>query len=118
MISAYISLLFVTWLRVLHPAPATPYETASLDPALKENAHAVIRMHETTFTVKSTNSAVEKIRYAVTILDENARDRNTLLVPYDKLTKISYLKGSLYDKDGKEVKKLKQGEIQDMSMST
>jgi hypothetical protein len=117
-ILSFISLLFVAGLQLPLPDKGSSYETASLSPALKENAHAVIRMHETTFTVKSINSAVERVRYAVTILDENAESMNTLVVPYDKQNKVAYLKGSLYDKDGKEVKRLKQSEIQDMSMST
>lgn len=115
---SFMSLLFDAWLRLLGPGPGSGYETGSLSPALKENAHAVIRVHETTFTVKSANSAVERVRFAVTILDENAEAMNTLVVPYDKLNKIAYLKGSLYDKDGKGVKRLKQSDIQDMSMST
>jgi hypothetical protein len=115
---SFISLLFAAGLQLLGPGQEATYPTADLSPALKENAHAVIRAHETTFTVKSTSSAVERVRYAVTILDESAESMNTLVVPYDKLNKVAYLKGSLYDQDGKEVKRLKQSEVQDMSMST
>jgi len=92
-----------------------PYETTALLETLKENAHAIIRTHETTFTVKSINSAVQRVHYAVTILNENAVRQAYVYVPYDKLSKVNYLKGTLYDKTGKEIKTLKKTDIQDIS---
>jgi len=110
----FIALIYIFTNISFYPG-AEQYETAALPDVLKENAHAVVRTHETTFTIKSISSAVKRVQYAVTILDENAARNATIYVPYDKLIKVNYLKGTLYDKSGKELKSLKKTDIQDMS---
>ncbi|KAA5546739.1 DUF3857 domain-containing protein [Adhaeribacter rhizoryzae] len=107
--------LLPIWVTFYNPTPAAKYEVARVPEALKENAHAVVREHETTFTVKSVSAATKKIRYVVTILDENAAEHAILMVPYDKQSKVNYLKGTLYDQNGKETKQLKKSDIIDVS---
>lgn len=91
------------------------YSIATIAPQLKEKAHAIVRIHETTFTVKTINEATKKVRYAITIMDEKAKDHATLHVGYDKLIQVNYIKGVLYDALGNPVSKLKKSEIQDVS---
>ncbi len=97
----------------LSPGPQS-FAVEKIPENLKKGSHAVVRFHETTFTVKNESNAVEKIHYAVTILNENAADYAALTVPYGKFTRISNFKGTLYDKEGKEIKKLKNNEIIDV----
>ncbi|AKD54453.1 DUF3857 domain-containing protein [Spirosoma radiotolerans] len=94
------------------------YQSGSLPSALKENAHAVVRRHETTFTVKSVGEATQRIHTVVTILDERGDDQAKKVVGYDKLSKVTSLEGTLYDADGKLIKKLKKGDIDDNSTYT
>lgn len=103
------------WVSIYNPAPAAKYEVARVPAGLQENAHAVIREYETTFTVKSERAATKKIRYVVTILDENAAQQAVIMVPYDKQSKVNYLKGTLYDQNGKETKQLKKSDVIDVS---
>lgn len=94
------------------------YQRLSLPPVLTENAHAVIRRYETTFTVKSPDEATQRIRRVVTILDEQGDDLATLTVGYDKLSRINDFTGTLYDAGGKVIKKLKKTDIGDFSTYT
>jgi hypothetical protein len=68
------------------------YQRMPLPPALSENAHAIIRQDETTFTVKSPGEATQRIRRVVTILDEQGDDQAVLRVGYDKLSRINALR--------------------------
>lgn len=112
----FVHLIFSAYYFLLAFLPAGPKPLAveSIPANLKNGSHAVVRFHETTFTVRNESSAVEKIHYAITILDENAAEYASLRVPYDKFNKVTNFKGTLYDKNGNEVKKLKNSEIQDI----
>ncbi|MFD2573876.1 DUF3857 domain-containing protein [Spirosoma soli] len=94
------------------------YQAAAIPAALKENAHGVVRRHETTFTVKSAGEATQRIRSVVTVLDKQGDDQATKVVYYNKLSKIIDFEGALYDADGKLIKKLKKADIDDYSTYT
>lgn len=94
------------------------YRAAAIPPALKENAHAVVRRHETTFIVKSAGEATQRIHSVITVLDEQGDDHATMVVGYDKLSKITDFDGALYDKAGQLIKKLKKADIGDYSTYT
>ena len=96
----------------------TDYKAETIPVALKENAHAVVRQHEVTFTVKSAGEASQRIRSVVTVLDKEGDSHATTVVGYDKLSKIVNLEGTLYDADGKLIKKLKKSDIEDNSTYT
>ncbi|SDM29404.1 Transglutaminase-like superfamily protein [Catalinimonas alkaloidigena] len=91
------------------------YPVAAIPAALKENAYAVIRDHETFFDVKSRGEAVYRVHYAVTVLDKRAKDYATVVVNYDKLMRFKSLSGTLYDAEGKVVERLKKSDIRDFS---
>ena len=94
------------------------YKADAIPATLKENAHSVIRRHETVFTVKSAGEAVQRIHSIVTILDKEADDQAKTVVGYDKLSKVTDLEGALYDANGKLIKKLKKADIEDYSTYT
>lgn len=91
------------------------YQTGQLSPTLTANAHAVIRRHETTFTVKSAGEASQRTRTVVTVLDEQGDAYAKKRVYYDKLSKVNSLEGALYDASGKQIRKLKKADIEDYS---
>lgn len=93
----------------------TEYQSGSLPVSLTENAHAVVRRHETTFTIKSLEEATQRVHTVVTVLDEKGDDQARKVVGYDKLSKVTNLEGALYDTDGKLIKKLKRADIEDKS---
>jgi len=96
----------------------TEYQSESVSPELKENAHAVVRRHETTFTIKSIGEATQRIHTVVTVLDEQGDDQARKVVGYDKLSKVTNLEGALYDAGGKLIKKLRKADIDDRSTYT
>ncbi|GAB3499268.1 hypothetical protein GCM10027341_22230 [Spirosoma knui] len=94
------------------------YKASTLSTALKENAYAVVRLHETTFAVKSLGEATRRVHSIVTVLNEQGDGHATLVEGYDKLSKITNIEGALYDADGKLIKKLKKADIEDYSTYT
>jgi hypothetical protein len=92
------------------------YPVSVIPASLKEKAHAVVRMHQTTFSVKNAGEATHKVRYAVTLLNEQAKRHASLEVHYNKqLSRVNYIEGTLYDAEGKAVERVKRSDIVDVS---
>ena len=92
-----------------------PYAVSKIDPALLKNAHVVKRMEEIRFEIKSTKETGLRYKYAFTILNENGDDHAGFVEWYDKLRKVESIEGTLYDANGKAIKKLKSKDVQDFS---
>ncbi len=92
------------------------YPAAAIPEAMRRNAYAVIRLHETTFTVKSAGEAVEKVHYVVTVLNERGKGQAKMNVFYDKLHRVENVQGALYDEFGRQVSRLKKADIQDVGL--
>lgn len=80
-----------------------------------KNANAVKRLEEEQFTVKNPGEAYYKWKYVVTILNENGDGLADFYQYYDKFIDIRSIEGTLYDAAGKELRKLKNKDIQDVS---
>ncbi|WP_188815377.1 DUF3857 domain-containing protein [Hymenobacter cavernae] len=93
------------------------YPVATLAPALRENAHAVIRTEEETLLVKSAGRTVRTVRRATTVLDEAGANWATQLVYYDQLSSVSYLRGTVYDAEGQAVRQLRASDVKDYGLS-
>ncbi len=94
---------------------AQQYAVASISAQLKENAHAVVRRHDTEFTVKNVGEATMKVTGAITVLDEKGESHAILAVPYNKFTKVNDIEAQLYDATGEKVKRLKRADIESYS---
>ncbi|PTX12281.1 uncharacterized protein DUF3857 [Pontibacter mucosus] len=82
---------------------------------LSKDANAIIRSEETVFTVNSINSGTLRFKTTITILNENGDHKATLYVPYNKMSKVTNISGTSYDRFGKRIKKLKSSDIKDVS---
>ena len=91
------------------------YPVSAIPKELLENAKAVIRISEMSFEINSVAHATLKNHYAITILNENAIDDSYLVQFYDKFSRVSGLSATVYDKNGKKVRKIPAGEIIDHS---
>jgi len=93
------------------------YPVAALAPALRENAHAVIRAADETLLVKSAGRTVHTVRRATTILDDAGAGWAKQLVYYDQLSSVSYLRGTVYDAEGQVVRQLRASDVKDYGLS-
>ncbi|MDQ3550602.1 MAG: DUF3857 and transglutaminase domain-containing protein [Bacteroidota bacterium] len=91
------------------------YNVKNIPKELLQNANAVKRNEKISFEVHSLTSTTYKQKYAFTILNEKGDRFATFLEYYDKLNKINSIEGSLYDGNGKLIKKLKSKEVIDLS---
>jgi transglutaminase-like putative cysteine protease len=113
----HITLYCFISLFYLHPAVAgdPDYAVSTIPAALKEKAHAVKRMEEILVDVSGSGDVIITHRYAITILDENGDKFARMTGWYDKLRDIRSVKGTLFDAAGKQIKRLKQSDIEDVS---
>jgi transglutaminase-like putative cysteine protease len=93
------------------------YPVAALAPALRENAHAVVRAAEETLLVKSIGRTVHTVHRVTTVLDEAGAHWATQLVYYDQLSSVSYLRGTVYDAEGQALRQLRTADVKDYSLS-
>ena len=98
-------------------APAPKYAVADIPAALREGAHAVVRADDEVITVKSAGRLVHTVHRVVTVLDPAGDDLGRFGVGYDALRSLSYLRGAVYDADGRLLHQLRAAEIHDQGMS-
>ena len=91
------------------------YAVSKIPAALLKNAHVIKRMENISFEVINAGEAILRKKYALTIMDENGDQQAGFLEFYDKLHEIRNIEGTLYDANGKELKKLKNKQIIDLT---
>jgi len=102
---------------LLHPAaPAPKYAVADIPAALREGAHAVLRADDEVVTVKSAGRLVHAVHRVITVLDAAGDDFGRHSVGYDALNSLGYLRGAVYDADGRLLHQLRAAEIHDQGM--
>src|SRR4030081_1215325 len=110
-------LLFGALLFAFFPAFAGEgeYAISKIPPELLKNANVVKRWEEEKFELKNPGEAYYTHKYVLTVLNENGDKYAALTEMYDKFFEIRSIEGSLYDATGKEIKKLRNKDIQDLS---
>ncbi|UOG75888.1 DUF3857 domain-containing protein [Hymenobacter tibetensis] len=96
---------------------APKFPVTEIPASLRENAHAVVRLAEETLLVKSAGRTITTERRVVTVFDEAGSWFATKVVQYDQLNTVNYLRGSVYDADGRLLRTLKSVDIKDVSLS-
>lgn len=91
------------------------YAVSKIPPELIKKANAVLRLEELNFEIINSGKAVFKNHYVITILNENGDDWAEFYEYYDKHRKIESLEGILYDASGKQLKKIKTKDAEDLS---
>jgi hypothetical protein len=94
------------------------YPFDSIPGNLKKGSDAVVRTEQCLFTVLKPGNAIQKIKKAVTLLNDDATRYRYLAVPYDKYSKVNYIRGAVYDEQGKNIKMLAGQDIFDISAIT
>ncbi|NOT51739.1 MAG: DUF3857 domain-containing protein [Chitinophagaceae bacterium] len=91
------------------------YAVSNISAAMLAKANVVKRMEQISFEVMSNGEAIMRKKYALTILNENGDRQAGFLEFYDKLHDIKNIEGALYDAAGKELKRLKNKQIIDLT---
>jgi hypothetical protein len=91
------------------------YPVSTIAPALRENVNAVMRENSSTFIIQGRDKASHHVHQVITIFNARAKNYASEAVGYDKLRKVRSLSATLYDQDGKVIRKLKDKDIEDHS---
>jgi hypothetical protein len=91
------------------------YKASDIPDSLTKNADVVTRYEEMTFEIKSEGKAVAHERHVYTILNEDGDYLAKYSSYYDKFTSINNISGTLYDANGKELKRAKKKDMEDLS---
>jgi len=94
------------------------YAVTGVSEPLKNKADAVVRFHRTEFIIKDIGFATTKVSGAITVLNEKGALQASIVVPFNKFTKVNDIEAQLYDSKGEKVKRLKRSEIENYSTNT
>lgn len=95
---------------------AQVYSFDSIPGNLRKNADAVVRTEQCSYTISKPGNAIMKIKTAVTILNKDGDYLRYLTVPYDKYSKVKYIRGYVYNMKGDLIKSMNYSDIIDMSV--
>jgi transglutaminase-like putative cysteine protease len=98
-------------------APDLKYPVSAIPAALRENAHAVLRADEERVVVKNASRLVHTVHRVVTILDAAGDDFGSYTVSYSQLDALSYLRGAVYDENGRLLHQLRASDVRDQGAS-
>jgi hypothetical protein len=82
---------------------------------LRNDAIAVIRLDRQELTIKNKGSANLTVEYAITILNENAKELGYFVQSYSKYVRCTKYKGEIFDKSGERFRKIRLEEFHDVS---
>lgn len=108
-------LAIASFIALLASAGDGEFAVFKISPALLKGANAVIRQQDSRLEINSSKNAVYKDHYVITILNENGDDLADFEEYYSKLRSITAVEGYLYDMMGKQLKKMKFKDLEDLS---
>jgi transglutaminase-like putative cysteine protease len=111
--SILLLLLIAIGLNCFSAAPK--YRVSEIPKNLLAGSKAVIRKNEVSFEISGIDKAVEKVVYAITILNDNGIDNSMFIEFYNKFLNIRNVNINLYDQNGNEIHNLTQMVLKDYS---
>lgn len=91
------------------------YASASIPDNLKQNANAVVRLHQVNVSVNSVNNMDVSEKRIITVLNKEGNDNIDAYVHYDNNVKIKELEVRVFNQLGNEIKKIKKNDFKDVS---
>ncbi len=110
---AFFLLMLVTPQFLL--AGGGEYAVSRIPQALLKNANVVKRAETISFVIINSGEAILRKKYALTILNEKGDRHAGFTEYYDKLHEVRDIEGRLYDAEGRELKRLKNKQVLDLS---
>lgn len=108
-----VVLLFLAPILVI----AQSYNVALIPDSLKKGADMVIRLDETIMEIRSPGKLTIREKHAFTILNEEGASFAHFVTYYGKFNSINYVTATLFDANGKELKKVKKKDMADRSVN-
>lgn len=91
------------------------YAVSRISPDLIKGANAVVRTDDSRFEILSPRETVLTNHYVITILNEAGEGMANFEEYYYKYRQIASLEGALYDASGKQIRKVKKKDFEDLS---
>jgi hypothetical protein len=91
------------------------YSTLLIPDSLKQNANSVVRLNQIDIGIVSQRNMTVKTKRVVTVLNEKGLGAIDAVESYDKRTTIKAIEATVFDSDGKEIKKIKRKDFKDQS---
>src|SRR5689334_4909180 len=91
------------------------YAVSRIAPAMLKNANAVVRLEELRLEIINRGKAIFRNHYVITILNENGDNWADFSEYYNKFRRIGSVEGILYNAEGKQLKRVKAKDIEDLS---
>ncbi|HEY0741477.1 MAG TPA: DUF3857 domain-containing transglutaminase family protein [Chryseosolibacter sp.] len=91
------------------------YPVSAIAEELKANAHAVFRENTSVYTIHARDRASHYVRQVITIFNSKAKHYAAEAIYYDRLSKVRSMSATVYDGSGKEIKRLRDKDIEDHS---
>ncbi|WP_242689148.1 DUF3857 domain-containing protein [Pedobacter sp. SYSU D00535] len=111
----YLILFTACFLNVLSASAQLTYPVAAIPKPLLSRAGAVVRNAETVIEVKDLDEVIYKRKFAITILNESAKEHANVVFEYDKTSSIKSVKGAIYNEIGLPIGKFSEKNMQDRS---
>jgi len=92
------------------------YPVSEIPKQLLKDAKAVVRNEEINLEFKSSGKFVQKVTFAITILNKNGLSNSYFVHAYNNSIKVSNIKAQLYDQAGNAIKKKGGYDILDYAM--
>lgn len=91
------------------------YTSITIPGDLKENANAIIRLDQVNIDLNSTSEMHVQGRKIITVLNKRGDRHVQTYAHYDNRTKIKNLQVLVFDANGKQIDKIKEGDFADVS---
>lgn len=108
-------ILFLLLLSSAARAGDPQYPVSAIPEALLKNAEVVCRLEEVVVRMHDLKDLRITEKIVLTIFSESGADHAGFYKMYDKDKEIRSISGTLYDAQGKVIRKLKKGDVQDLS---
>ncbi|WP_319503509.1 DUF3857 domain-containing protein [uncultured Draconibacterium sp.] len=89
------------------------YPISEINPLLLLNSNSIVRDSEIFLRIYSESKVSYEVREVFTVLNENGDGEGVLYIPYDSNRNVNIKEATIYDKNGKFIKKFKNNEIYD-----
>ena len=94
------------------------FAVSLIDSAMKVNAKAVVREQEMELEIISPQKAIKRIYQVITILNTNGLNQAIFNEYYDSFSKVTRIKGTVYDAEGNVIKTIDKDKIRDLSAAS